>query len=205
MSTNIAAKELVSIILAASLWGPYWHREGVCFRSDNMAVVDVLCSRTAHDPLLMHLYAAIYQFDFRAEHLPGSHNLAADALSRNNLTLFSSLVPQMQQVAIPQPAQDLLVETTPNWGLHDWTILFRNSLNRGSPRPPLQCTGQAGAILQHHCPHPTEDTLCRFAAMMSQTVAWGTVRIYISALRYFQIRAGLQTLPCPLFPALVTS
>ena len=116
-----------------------------------MAVVNVLCSRTARDPLLMHLlrclvfYAAIYQFDFRAEHLPGSHNLAADALSRNNLTLFSSLVPQMQQVAIPQPAWDLLVETTPNWGSHEWTILFRNSLNRGSPRPPLQCTGQAGA------------------------------------------------------------
>ena len=161
-STNIAAKELVPIVLAASLWGPYWHREGVCFRSDNMAVVDVLCSRTARDPLLMHLlrclvfYAAIYQFDFRAEHLPGSHNMAADALSRNNLTLFSSLVPQMQQVAIPQPARDLLVETTPNWGSHEWTILFRNSLNRGSPRPPLQCTGQAGATTSNSAaPLPT--------------------------------------------------
>ena len=101
-------------------------------------------------------YAAIYQFDFRAEHLPGSHNLAADALSRNNLTLFSSLVSQMQQVAIPHPARDLLVETTPNWGSHKWTILFRNSLNRGSPRPPLQCTGQAGATTSNSAaPLPT--------------------------------------------------
>ena len=54
-----------------------------------------------------------------------------------------------------------------------------------------------------HPPLPlTEDTLCRFAAMMSQTVAWGTVRIYISALRYFQIRAGLPDPSVSSFPRL---
>ncbi len=35
--------------------------------------------------------------------------------------------------------------------------------------------------------------------MISQSVAWGTVRIYLSALRYFQIRAGL---PDPSFSSL---
>ena len=52
-------------------------------------------------------FAAVYHFDLVAEHLPGTHNLAADALSRNDLTLFSSLVPQIPQMVIPQPVQNL--------------------------------------------------------------------------------------------------
>ena len=54
-AVNIAAKELVPVVLAASLWGPGWHRQCVCFQSDNMAVVQILRSRTSRDPLLMHL------------------------------------------------------------------------------------------------------------------------------------------------------
>jgi len=79
-TANIAAKELVPIVLAASLWGPCWHHKCIRFRSDNMAVVDILRSRTSRDPLLMHLlcclvfYAAVYHFNFSAEHLPGTHN-----------------------------------------------------------------------------------------------------------------------------------
>ena len=78
---HIAAKEMVPIVIAASLWGPQWHRRCVRFRSDNMAVVDVLRSRTSRDPILMHLlrclvfYAAVYHFDFMAEHLPGTHTI----------------------------------------------------------------------------------------------------------------------------------
>jgi hypothetical protein len=78
--------ELVPVVLAAIPWGPCWQGQCICFSSDNMAVVDVLRSRTACDPLLMHplrclvLYAASYRFEYRAEHLPGVHNLAANAL-----------------------------------------------------------------------------------------------------------------------------
>jgi len=49
-------------------------------------------------------------------------------------------------------------------------------------------------ILQQACPPPlplSEHILCRFAAVMSQTVTWGTIRSYLSALRFFQIRCGL--------------
>ena len=148
---HIAAKEMVPIVIAASLWGPQWHRRCVRFRSDNMAVVDVLRSRTSRDPLLMHLlrclvfYAAVYHFDFMAEHLPGTHNIAADALSRNNLVLFSSLFPQIVQVPIPQPVRDLLVEAKPNWGSQEWTSLFKSSWIRASQRPLEQSTSQVGA------------------------------------------------------------
>ena len=36
-----------------------------------------------------------------------------------------------------------------------------------------------------------ESTLCRFAAVMSRTVTWVTIKSYLSALRFFQIRSGL--------------
>ena len=140
-SANIAAKELVPIVIAAAIWGPCWQQKCVCFRTDNMAVVDVVTSRTAKDPLLVHLirclvfYAAFYHFDFMAKHIPGTHNLAADALSRDNLALFLSLTPQIPQFTVPQPMLDLLVEIRPNWGSQAWTDLFRNSLTRGSPSP----------------------------------------------------------------------
>ena len=151
-STNIAAKELVPVVVAAAIWGPCWYKKCIRFRTDNMAVVDVIRTRTARDPLLIHLvrclvfYAAFYNFDCTAEHLPGEHNLAADALSRNNLALFSSLTPQMPPFTIPQPVLDLLVEIRPNWGSRAWTDLFKNSLIRASPSPPTQSTNAGGAV-----------------------------------------------------------
>ena len=106
-SVNIAAKELVPIVIASALWGHHWTHTGVCFKSDNMAVVALLKTRTSPDQLLMHLlrcltfYAAYYKFEVRAAHVPGVLNTAADAISRNNISLFLSLVPQSQQISIP--------------------------------------------------------------------------------------------------------
>ena len=148
---HIAAKELVPIVIAAALWGPRWHGRCIGFCTDNMTVVEVLHSRTASDPLLMHLllclvfYAAVHHYDFVGEHIPGKDNIAADALSRNNLALFSCLFPQAMKVPIPQPVLDLLLVVRPNWGSHEWTSLFRDSWTRASPGPPRQCTAQAGS------------------------------------------------------------
>ena len=119
---HIAAKELVPIVIAMALWGGSWLGQCVCFETDNMAVVEVLRTRTACDPLLMHLlrcltwYAAVYHVEFVARHVAGVLNIAADALSRDNATLFSSMFPQVSQVSIPKPVLDLLVEERPDWG-----------------------------------------------------------------------------------------
>lgn len=148
---SITAKELVPVVIAAALWGSSWYHQCVRFQSDNMAVVDLLRSRTSGNPLLMHLlrclvfYAATYSFDFVAEHIPGIHNTAADALSRNNLILFSSLPPQIPGVSIPQAVLDLLVVSRPDWGSQAWTVLFKNSLTRALQELPTQCTSRAGA------------------------------------------------------------
>ena len=75
----------------------------------------------------MHL-PAYFTFHIHSEHILGITNVAADTLSRDNLPLFSSLVPQTPQVIVPQSVSGLLVTQMPNWGIPTWTELFRNVL-----------------------------------------------------------------------------
>ena len=150
-STHITVKEFAPVVVAAAVWGLHWRESHILFRSDNMAVVEILRKRTSSDPQVMHLlrcfvfYAAVYHFTFTAEHIAGVHNTAADAISRNNITLFCSLVPQVRRTIIPQAVLELLVNQKPDWGSPTWTALFAASLPRESRRPPGLSTVQAGA------------------------------------------------------------
>ena len=138
-SIHISAKELVPVVVAAAIWGSRWAGKLVCFHSDNMAVVAAVNSRIARDPVLMHLlrcfsfYCAYFKFRFKAEHVPGVMNTAADALSRNNMSLFFSLTPQIPQFPIPPALHSLLMATRPDWGSPAWTQLFTSSLSEVSP------------------------------------------------------------------------
>ena len=86
--------------------------------------------------LLMHLlrclsfYAVYYRFTFEAAHIPGIKNVAADAISCNNIPLFLSLQPQATQVTVPRLIMELLVTKQPDWGSYTWTHLFKASLTR---------------------------------------------------------------------------
>ena len=93
---HIAAKELVPIVVAVALWGQRW--KGVMF---------ALNKGSARDPQLMHLlralffFCAVHRISLTARHIAGAMNEAADALSRDNLSLFFSILPQ----ALPQHPQ----------------------------------------------------------------------------------------------------
>ena len=133
---DIAVKELVSVVITSALWGQSWYRLHIRFHVDNMAVVAILKKQSARSPIAHHLlrclyfYTAFFQFDYTTEHIPGVLNTAADALSRNNnnITLFSSLLPQATQVHIPTPLQDLLLTHRPDWGSTNWIRLFHSTL-----------------------------------------------------------------------------
>ena len=131
---NIAVKELVPVVISAALWGRHWRRSTVCFHSDNMAVVAILRSGSTSDADALHLlrclhfYSALFQFDYVAEHIPGSQNTAADALSRNNLNLFPSLFSQETHYPVPARLSELLVSQRPDWGSTSWTALFVGTL-----------------------------------------------------------------------------
>lgn len=147
-SIGIAAKELVPIVLAAAVWGPDWAGKRVCFHSDNEAVVTFIQRHQAKHSLLaqllrcLYFYAAVFHFDFLASHIAGVHNVIADAISRNNLVLLLSLIPQATRITVlPTVSQFLLAQ--PEWGSQSWMEQFILSLPAVSHQPPLLVTGPA--------------------------------------------------------------
>lgn len=56
--------------------------------------------------------------------MPGTMNTAADALSRGNLSLLYSLVPQAVYSVLPPEIKVLFIDHRPDWGSADWTNLF---------------------------------------------------------------------------------
>lgn len=132
---SIAVKELLPILYALVLWGKQWEGQRIECLCDNMAVVAVINSGRAKDTILMHLLrclffvSASFQVQVHANHIPGLHNIAADALSRNNLLRFLQAVPGAQRVpaSVAQDLVDLLVREQPDWTSLRWAQLFSAS------------------------------------------------------------------------------
>ena len=129
---NIATKELFPIVLAAALWGQKWRVS----RFTSGPITRQLASYSARDPPLMHLLRSLFfteaHFDFEHKmvHIPGEENGIADALSRNDMSIFSSLLPQAAPLpsAIPQSLIELLSDRSLLWTSPRWRGLLRSSL-----------------------------------------------------------------------------
>ena len=119
---DICVKELVPVVVTAALYDRSWYRQCICFHTDNMGVVGFLQrwslgNPRAHNLLrCLYFYTALYQFDYSVEHIPGTLNTVADTLSRNNVDLFSSLVPHAVRTLIPTKLRNLLLIQQPDWG-----------------------------------------------------------------------------------------
>ena len=118
------------------------------------------------------------------------------AISSLSLSLSSHIA--NSRPCIEQSIIDLLVSVKPDWGSQIWTHLLRNSLRRASLPPLEQSIGQAGTTTTRSAtntiypPLPvTEHRQIRFASHLSQSVSSSTIHSYLSAVRFFQIRAGL--------------
>ena len=146
-AASISAKELVPTVVAAAIWGPHWSGSHVLFHCDNEAVVTVIQNRTAHETTLVQLlrclffYSVKFQFHFSATHIPGVHNVVADAISRNSLNLLSSLIPQAQQIGVPVSVVAFLL-SPPDWGSRDWISQFVLSLPTVCLQTPSEAIGQ---------------------------------------------------------------
>ncbi|XP_061175932.1 uncharacterized protein LOC133184874 [Saccostrea echinata] len=107
---QIAIKELFPIVLAIEIWGKEMENKRVLFMSDNMAVVQVINKQTAKEKILMKLIRRLvlatlkWNIHFRAKHIPGKHNVAADRLSRFQFQAAFQFMPQLnrQPTHIPQ-------------------------------------------------------------------------------------------------------
>ena len=99
LSIASSAKEFFPIVVAAAIWGAEWCGSTVCFYCDNLAVVEVL-NRQAAKRSLFYI-SARFDFDEVSRHTLGVANVAADAISRNNLSLFRSQVPGASLLPTP--------------------------------------------------------------------------------------------------------
>lgn len=107
---SISFQELYPIVVAAILWGERWKRKRIIFHCDNQGTCFILNkgrSKSADIMRLMRritLVAAQYSFTFTAQHVKGSLNTIADALSRFQLEEFHRLVPDAHPTPCPIPS-----------------------------------------------------------------------------------------------------
>ena len=103
---NITTKELLPVVVAAALWGQSWRGQSVKALCDNSAVVAIVNSGSSRDPEAIHLKRslAFVEFHLFCQHIHGRDNTAADALSRNRLTLFHDVYPQARKEPTDIPA-----------------------------------------------------------------------------------------------------
>ena len=127
------SKELIPIVIAAAVWGKSWSESHVRVKCDNAAVVRILNRGYSWNPDLMrclHFITARFNFWVTAEHIQGTLNTAADALSCNSLHTFKVLMPHANQSStqIPHTLVDLLMGSKPDWHSTSWTALFSSIL-----------------------------------------------------------------------------
>ena len=138
---NIATKELVPIVVGVALWGASWQGLAVACHCDNMAVVSAINSGRARYPPLNRLLRCLFFFTahfkvaISAQHIPGSANAIADAISRNKPIPFH---PQgLSPVPFPLPAElkGLLLNKRLIWSSPNWRRMFSDCLAKVLPQP----------------------------------------------------------------------
>ena len=206
-STSIAAKEFLPILLAGIVWGKAWHGCTIRCNCDNEAVVQVINGRYARYPLLAHMLRCLFficarhQFTLVAKHIPGKNNEAADAISRNNLPLFYSQVPNamgsphtnsttgsggagLQPSRLAVERLDQLVQFYFKQALAPATT---RSYESAKKRYLAFCaTIQSGPI------PVTEARLLHFvAALAAEGLTYTTIKCYLSGIRHLQLSYGM--------------
>ena len=130
--TYITVKELLPIVIGAAVWGSRWRGLTMSCRCDNVAVVAIVTSARSKVEKVMHLmrclsfFLARWEVSLVCSHIPGIHNGAADALSRDALSSFQRLMPGASKVPteLPYSVLNCLVRGAPDWANVDWVSLF---------------------------------------------------------------------------------
>ena len=103
--------------------------------SDNSAAVAAINNQSSRVQEMAHMLRCLaficgrFQIHISASHIPGTQNCIADALSRNNLTSFYTLLPQASRIPslIPGSLLQLLLLERPDWTLQSWTSLWSDT------------------------------------------------------------------------------
>ena len=129
-------RELLPIVIAAVIWEPQWRDSVVMFHCDNEGAVAAVNSGYSKIQGILHLLRCLffiqahYGVHIRAVHVPGSRNMLADVISRNNLSFLFSQVPEAvsSYTPVPQDLMEVLFRRQVEWTSASWCQQFRNCL-----------------------------------------------------------------------------
>ncbi len=86
-----------------STYGPYLCGQSVAANIDNESIVYVLNSGRSKETKIMalvravYMYTTMYHITYKAFHLSTHANFLADALSRNEISLYKSMLPECDE------------------------------------------------------------------------------------------------------------
>ena len=117
-----------------AFWGATLVRTEFSLPRGHTAVMQVVQHLNVSVPRLcqllrcLYFYAAHFHFTFSATNTPGTQNVAADALSCGNMSLFHSCSPQVPQHTVPTSVSNLFMVQLPDWSSAAWIAQFRTVL-----------------------------------------------------------------------------
>ena len=85
---DIAALEMLNILIATRIWAKDWENRTMEVDCDNLSVVNILCSGKTKNSMLatisrnLFMTASKYDIFLKVSHIPGKSNQVADLLSR---------------------------------------------------------------------------------------------------------------------------
>ena len=110
LERSIQWKELYAVVVAVATWGHQWQTKKILVHCDNQAIVHAWQAKSPKNTLLTKLCRTLFfmaaknNFNIFLKHLPGVTNQIADALSRQQVTLFRQLAPEAESQATNIPA-----------------------------------------------------------------------------------------------------
>ncbi len=130
---SIMPKELPPIVVAAVVWGKHWKGLTIKARCDNMSVVAVVQSGACKEKWAMHLLRCLAFIEtkgvltIKTEHIKGTENIVADALSRDRLNSALSImqVAEAEPTAIPTDLLEMLTTPDHSWSRQEWQRMSR--------------------------------------------------------------------------------
>ena len=108
------------IVISVSIWASDLTNNCILFHTDNRGLVEIINRKTTKDRQLLVLLRELvlqclkHKFFFRAAHVPGVHNVKADALLRLQVRRFKSICQGMNHAQILLVPAHLLPQ---NWPL----------------------------------------------------------------------------------------
>ena len=165
-------------MIGVAVWGHQWRGQTVTCRCDNEASgshsqvrQEQDGERDAPDAEPVLLYSEM-ECSAGMHAYPGLDNAAADALSRNNLPSFQSLVPgaRKEPARITESLLKALVQGQPDWTMISWTTLFTGSFSlRAYKSVQKRYESFCGRAGLQQLP-ALEEGLCKFVAKLDLNI-----------------------------------